>query len=305
MRKSETVELLDIFLQTEGRPAELFIKACESAQALRIYICLDADNLNKIISKIKKRTTGKELYEKLVDKQPSINVSLETYDNVVEQVRKDMDQYFKFNGYKMANAIESQEGWIQHFYMKYYYFVNFYRIRWFFPEQLTKKTKVRKTHKKYSDFLNLARKSITEERRVQARKSAENPEASLNKTSMDGPMYNNNEKITLLDVTINDEQTDDLESQQETKCYIKKILEMSDNFEDGKYTKKLKAMLERGDCKGKSFELVLLKIFAYKAGIVTAKSVKFISGLSRMYKDKFGISNALLEKQMKQLGLKK
>ena len=305
MRKSETVELLDTFLQTEGRPAELFIKACESAQALRIYICLDADNLNKIISKIKKRTTGKELYEKLVDKQPSINISLETYDNVVEQVRKDMDQYFKFNGYKMANAIESQEGWIQHFYMKYYYFVNFYRIRWFFPEQLTKKTKVRKTHKKYSDFLNLARKSITEERRVQARKSAENPEASLNKTSMDGPMYNNNEKITLLDVTINDEQTDDLESQQETKCYIKKILEMSDNFEDGKYTKKLKAMLERGDCKGKSFELVLLKIFAYKAGIVTAKSVKFISGLSRMYKDKFGISNALLEKQMKQLGLKK
>jgi len=304
MKKSEVVDLLDQFLQAEGRPVELFVKACESSTALRIYVCLDEYNLKKVVSKIKKRTTGKELYEKLIQKQPSINISLETYDNVVEKIRQDMDQYFKFNGYKMANAIESQEGWIQHFYMKYYYFVNFYRIRWFFPEQLTKKTKVRKTHKKYSDFLNLARKSITEERRVQARKSAENPEASLNKTSMDGPMYSNNEKITLLDVT-QDNELEDMETQQDTKCYIRKILEMSDNFEDGKYTQKLKSMLERGECRGKSFELVLLKIFAYKAGIVTVKSVKFIYGLSKMYKDKFGISNALLEKQMRELGLKK
>lgn len=305
MKKSQTVELLDKFLTTEGRPVDLFLKACLSSPALRIYNCLDELNLNKVVSKIKKKITGKELYEKLIQKQPSINVSLETYDNVVESVRQDMDQYFKFNGYKMANAIESQEGWIQHFFMKYYYFANFYRVRWFFPEQLTKKTKVKKTHKKYSDFLNLARKSITEERKIQARKSAENPEASLNKTSVDGPMYSNNEKITLLDITNNECEMENFESQHETNAYIRKILQLSDEYENGKYTEKLKLILEKGDCKGKNFELVLLKIFAYKAGIVTPKSVKFIHSLSKMYKDKFGISNALLEKQMERLGIKK
>jgi len=64
-------------------------------------------------------------------------------------------------------------------------------------------------------------------------------------------------------------------------------------------------MLETGECKGKKIELVLLKIFAYKAGIVTVKSIKFINSLSRTYKEKFGISSALLNKQMRDLGIKK
>ena len=53
----------------------------------------------------------------------------------------------------MANAWGDQEDWISHFLVKYYYFSNFYRDRWFFPENLKKATKVKKTYKKYSDFL--------------------------------------------------------------------------------------------------------------------------------------------------------
>ena len=82
-------------------------------------------------------------------------------------------------------------------------------------------------------------------------------------------------------------------------------MEYAEGFEEGKYAKKIQTMLETGECKGKKIELVLLKIFAYKSGIVTARSLKFINSLSRTYKEKFGISSALLNKQMRDLGLKK
>ena len=85
----------------------------------------------------------------------------------------------------------------------------------------------------------------------------------------------------------------------------KRIIEFAKEYENGKYVDKITKMLDTGECRGKKIELVLLKIFAYKSGVVTIKSLKFINSLSRTYKEKFGISSALLNKQMKELGIKK
>lgn len=296
MKKTQTIGYLIDFINSGSNDEELFKKACQSHNDLKIYLCLEPKELSRYISKIKKNITPKELFDTLAKKQPSINISVEVYDRVVEMVRNDMEQYFKYNGFRMANAFGTQEDWISHFYVKYYYFANFYRMRWFFPEQLTKATKVKKTYKKYSDFLHLAQKSITEERRVQARKAAENPEASLNKSSMDAPVYQNNTRVTLSDIVRAD---DEFNAEHEARVFKRRILQQSENFEGGKHTQKIKEMLETGEYKGKKSELVLLRIFAYKAGMVTPKSVKFINSLSKNYKDKFGISMALLNEQMK------
>jgi len=307
MKKTQTVAYLIDFINSNGQNIESLKLACGTNTNLKIYLCLDEEDLISYAKKFKKHKTPADLLDVMIKKQPSINISVEVYDRVVESVRNDMEQYLKYNGFKMANAWEDQDGWVSHFLVKYYYFSNFYRDRWFFPENLKKATKVKKTYKKYSDFLNLARKSITEERKVQARKCAENPEATLRKSSVDTPMFQNNQRITMLDITSRQDVSEDqmFDSYHEALSIKRKIMEYAENFEDGKYAKKIQTMLETGECKGKKIELVLLKIFAYKSGIVTAKSIKFINSLSRTYKEKFGISSALLNKQMRELGIKK
>ena len=302
MKKTQTISYLIDFVNSEYKDANALKKACETNTNLKIYLCLDDEDFSKYALNMVRGLQPKDIFDLLVKQQPSINISVEVYDRVVEMVRNDMEQYFKYNGYKMANAFGTQEDWINHFYVKYYYFVHFYRDRWFFTENLTKPTKVKKTYKRYSDFLNLARKSITEERKVQARKAARNPEASLNKQSIDSPIYQNNDRVTLLDVTTVE---DNMHDNSEVKIIKYKIAQMSENYENGKYTDKILQMLDTGDCKGRKTELVLLKIFAYKAGIVTPKSLKFINKLSKNYKDKFVISTELLNKQMRAAGLKK
>ena len=309
MKKNQTISLLHDFMDSNFENIEIFKEACDTNTNLKIYMCLTDDKISEVIEKIKVYKKPNEIMEYLLKTQPSINVSLEVYENVVEKVRTDMEQYLKYNGFKMANAWGDQNDWTNHFYVKYYYFVNFYKDRWFFPETLKKETKVRRTYKKYSDFLNLARKAITEERKVQARKAAENPEATMNKTSVDSPMFQNNTRITMLDITHsnNSQESDEetFESYHNAQTLKRKILEFASLYESGKYRDRINQMLETGECRGKKNELVLLKIFAYKSGVVTVKSLKFINSLSRTYKEKFGISTALVNKQMKELGLKK
>lgn len=307
MKKTQTISYLIDFIGSEGKDIEALKSACNTNANLRIYLCLDEEDLLSYAKKFKKYKSPSELLETMIKKQPSINISVEVYDRVVESVRNDMEQYFKYNGFRMANAWGTQEDWVSHFLVKYYYFSNFYRDRWFFPENLKKATKVKKTYKKYSDFLNLARKSITEERKVQARKCAENPEATLRKASIDTPMFQNNQRITMIDITSKSGTDDDqmFDSYHEAATIKRKILSYAEDFEGGKYAKKIQNMLETGECKGKKIELVLLKIFAYKSGIVTPKSLKFIGTLSKTYRERFGISTALLNKQMRELGIKK
>ena len=307
MKRTQTIAHLIDFISSEGKDIEALRRACNTNTNLKIYLCLEKNDLLAYAKKFKKIKVPSELLEQMIKKQPSINISVKVYDNVVESVRNDMEQYFKYNGFKMANAWGDQEDWISHFLVKYYYFSNFYRDRWFFPENLKKATKVKKTYKKYSDFLNLARKSITEERKVWARKCAENPEATLRKSSVDTPMFQNNQRITILDIAPNSDVNEDhmFDSYHETLSIKRKIMSFAEDYENGKYAKKIQTMLETGECKGKKIELVLLKIFAYKSGVVTSKSLKFINSLSRTYKEKFGISSALLNKQMRDLGLKK
>jgi len=307
MKKTQTIAYLIDFISSGGKDIESFKSACNTNTNLKIYLCLDEIELESYVKKFRRHKTPSDLLEQMIKKQPSINISVEVYDRVVESVRNDMEQYFKYNGFKMANAWGDQEDWISHFLVKYYYFSNFYRDRWFFPENLKKATKVKKTYKKYSDFLNLARKSITEERKVWARKCAENPEATLRKSSVDTPMYQNNQRITMLDITTKPDISEDqmFDSYHEANSIKRRIMEYAESFEEGKYAKKIQTMLETGECKGKKVELVLLKIFAYKSGIVTVRSLKFINSLSKTYKEKFGISSALLNKQMRDLGLKK
>ena len=201
MKRTQTIVYLIDFISSEYKDIESLKLACNTNTNLKIYLCLDEQDFLSYAKKLKKFKTPSDILEYLIKKQPSINISVDVYDRVVESVRNDMEQYFKYNGFKMANAWGDQEDWISHFLVKYYYFSKFYRDRWFFPESLKKATKVKKTYKKYSDFLNLARKSITEERKVWARKCAENPEATLRKSSVDIPMYQNNQRITMLDIT--------------------------------------------------------------------------------------------------------
>lgn len=307
MKRTQTIAYLIDFISSEGKDVEALKQACNTNTNLKIYLCLEEDDLLAYAKKFKRIKTPSELLEQMIKKQPSINISVKVYDNVVESVRNDMEQYFKYNGFKMANAWGDQEDWISHFLVKYYYFSNFYRDRWFFPENLKKATKVKKTYKKYSDFLNLARKSITEERKVWARKCAENPEATLRKSSVDTPMYQNNQRITMLDITSTPDVSEEhmFDSYHEAVSIKRKIMSFAEDYENGKYAKKISTMLETGECKGKKIELVLLKIFAYKSGVVTSKSLKFINSLSKTYKEKFGISSALLNKQMRDLGIKK
>lgn len=285
----------------------LFESACQGDQNLKGYLCIPKEKTEKILKKVRKMTDYKEIYNFLVQNQPCINKTVEIFDVATKLVALDLETYVTYYAYKLVNAFGSLEDYQHDLYAKFYYMVNFYKDRWFFKSTLAKKTKVKWKPMLYKDFLHLARATVSSEKRLKAYKFRTNPEASTNKISLDQVITfkgsNNQEghKLYLLD-TITSQESVSLDDHLDYITLTNKVRDFVRTYEDGKYLDIVEKLLIDSRTESTKVEKTVFKVALYKAGLwKSEKILKFIDNLSQKYKEKFGISQYLLEKQKNSL----
>lgn len=299
------------FIESNYTDYNAFIKACKNDEDLLIYTCLKKEELIPYIEKIKTLDTLEEKIKYLVDihNQPYMNETPERYERCIESIAYYLRSYIQYNGFKMANSDGDYEDWTSTFWLKYTKICNFYRDRWFYPENLKKKSTVEYNLMLYKEFVYICRMSITGERKHQAFLATQRPESSVFKTSLDFKFESNKKDSdkTLLDVLQDSKNNSDINLViTHTSTLIKKALQLSKEYEGGKYTEDLKRYYDTQDSAGFDKKTIILgKIFLYKAGLVSIKTLSFIKSLSNTYKSKFNINSALVNKQLSELKKKK
>ena len=301
MSKKTEIELFQEFINSDYTNMNIFTKLCKNNMNLTGYICINKDELNKYLENIKTLPTAKDQYDYLINNQPIINGDEQTYNKAVLILTEYLKKYINYHAFKLINAQGDINDYIPDLYQKFFYMTNFYKDRWFHSNELKKATKVKWKPMQYKEFSYIARATIAGERRLKAFKFANNPEASTNKISLSQLAYNkvsSNKSIKREDLVT---QADDLDDQTDYKNLLENINKYCTSIDDSKYVKKIQAMLTNKNIKGSKNENIILKVCLYKAGITNhLKLLTFINNLSTKYKEKFGISQALLKKQIEQ-----
>lgn len=301
MTKKTEIDYLKEFLNSNCTNYGVFEKLCKNNPNLTIYLCIGTERLNKVFETIKTIQNPREQYNYLINNQPSINESEEIFIKAVDYLAEYLKPYIKYHAFKLVNAYGDMSDYVQDLYQKLYYMTNFYKDRWFHINELKKSTKVKWRLMKYKEFSYIARATISGERRLKAYKFAKTPEASINKISLNQSAYTNPTELNDKSIKREDLLCQNYEEKDECNynnminkaCYYAKTLER------GKYAKKLTEMLHDTQIKGNKIENTLLKVCLYKAGFVnSSKLLNFINELSDKYKEKFGISQTLLNKHI-------
>lgn len=293
------------FVESNYTDINLFKKACKNNENLLIYTCLKQEELMEYIEKIKPIEGLNEKLKFLKNNQPAMNENEERYDVCITSIAGFLKNYISFNGFTMNNSDGDAEDWTSEFWLKYTKVCNFYRDRWFHPENLKKESTVSYNPILYKEFVYICRMAITGERKHQAFLATQRPETSIFKPSLDFKIDSNksDSEKSLLEVIkdpacdyeliIDKLNIDDIQ---------RRALQYSNDYMSGKYTNKIRQYYEYQDASGIDKKIQILgKIFLYKAGLVSPKSVAFIKNLSNKYKAKFNISNALLNRQLNHL----
>lgn len=291
------------FIESEYADVNLFLSACKNDENLLIYTCLTKDELQEYINTLKNLPTIDDQIKYLVNNQPAMNATLERYNRCVESIAGHLKNYIQYNGFKMANSDGDYSDWTSEFWLKYSKICEFYRIRWFYPEKLKKVSTVSYYPMLYKEFIYICRMSITGERKHQAFLATQRPDSSIFKTSLDYKLDSGNNAKTLIDIVEDEYNTSDRSSSSANYNYIiNKALELSKQYENGKYTKNLVKFYEMQDTAGLDKKTIILgKIFLYKAGLLSPKVLMFIKSLSNTYKAKFNISQDLVNAQLANL----
>lgn len=280
------------FIESGYTDIQAFLNACKNDENLLIYQCLEKDELQAYIDKLKDFDTVEEKIKYLVNNQPFANETEERFNKVTMSVAKYLKGYIEYNGFRLNNGISDAEDWTSELWAKYCKICNFYRTRWFHPDKLKKPSSVSYTPILYKEFIFISRMSLSGERKHFAFLATQNPEATLFKVSLDTKMDGDSEK-TLAEV-IPDEDHD---VEYMTECsnlnrILEKALLICKQYPDAeKYYDRIKEFYNNQDPIGFDKKTVILgKIFLYKAGLVSPKILSFIKGLSSTYKARYNIS---------------
>lgn len=302
-KRTNRKQALKKFIDSGYTDIQAFYGACKNDENLLIYTCITKEELMEYINKMKELPTVEEQVKFLVTNQPIANETVERFDRVVESIAHYLKGYIEFNGFKMNNIAGSSEDWTAEFWAKYCKICNFYRTRWFFPEQLKKESSVTYTPILYKEFIYLSRRSISGERKHKAFLAALNERDSLFRVSLDNKIESIDNDKTLADVIPDEENlTDNLIEGANVNNIIRKALSLCQEYPDSApYYDKIKDFYEKMDTAGFDKKTILLgKIFLYKAGLISAKTLAFVKALSTTYKARYNISTARVNAQLQE-----
>ena len=105
---------------------QAFLNACKNDENLLIYTCLQKEELEVYIEKMKEFETVDDQIKYLVNNQPYANETVERFDRVVESIAKYLKGYIEYNGFRMANSSGDNEDWTSEFWAKYCKICDFY-----------------------------------------------------------------------------------------------------------------------------------------------------------------------------------
>lgn len=291
------------FVESGYLDIQAFLNGCRNDENMLIYTCLKRDELQQYINKMQEFETLDEQIKYLKNNQPAMNATLERFNKCTESIAKYLKGYIEFNGFKMANRCQSYEDWTSEFWAKYCKICEFYRTRWFFPEKLKKESSVVYSPILYKEFVYICRLSITGERKHLAFLATQDESSSIFNVSIDDLIEGNEGDKTLGDV-ISDEEHDIgyLTDTINTSKILEKAIEIAKNYPDAvKCLDKIKDFYEKQDPMGFDKRTIMLgRIFLYKAGLISPKTLAFVKSLSATFKARYHISNALIEAQMQE-----
>lgn len=308
MKKTNRKQNLKKFIDSDYKDIELFYNFCKNDEDLLIYTCLEQKELDKYIEEIKGLPTIQEKIQYLIGNQPFMNENIKRFDKCVRCLASYIKGYITYNGFLMSNGDGDNKDWSSEFWLKYCKICNFYRTRWFFPETLKKKSTVVYNKILFKEFLYITRRSVSGDRKHKAFLATQDVNASVFKISLDNKVDSNSDgDKTLADVVPDERDEDYILSLSNVQSIFTKALNLCSQYSDGlEYYDEIKDFYEKQDPSNFKSKVVMLgKIFLYKAGLVSPKTVSFIRSLSNTNKVKYNISIAKLNAQAKQYKLQK
>ena len=308
MKKTNRKQNFKKFVDSDYKDLELFYNFCKNDEDLLIYTCLETEELNKYIEKLKTLSTIQEQIQYLVGNQPFMNENIKRFDKCVRCLASYIKGYITYNGFLMSNGDGDNKDWSSEFWLKYCKICNFYRTRWFFPESLKKKSTVVYNKILFKEFLYITRRSVSGDRKHKAFLATQDVNASVFKISLDNKVDPNSDgEKTLADVVPDEKDENYILSLSNVKSIFKRALELCRQYSDGlEHYEEIRDFYEKQDPSNFKSKVVMLgKIFLYKAGLISPKTVSFIKSLSNTNKVKYNISIAKLNAQAKQYKLQK
>ena len=308
MKKTNRKQNFKKFVDSDYKDLELFYNFCKNDEDLLIYTCLETEELNKYIEKLKTLSTIQEQIQYLVGNQPFMNENIKRFDKCVRCLASYIKGYITYNGFLMSNGDGDNKDWSSEFWLKYCKICNFYRKRWFFPESLKKKSTVVYNKILFKEFLYITRRSVSGDRKHKAFLATQDVNASVFKISLDNKVDPNSDgDKTLADVVPDEKDENYILSLSNVKSIFKRALELCRQYSDGlEHYEEIRDFYEKQDPSNFKSKVVMLgKIFLYKAGLISPKTVSFIKSLSNTNKVKYNISIARLNSQAKQFKLQK
>lgn len=301
-------QTLKKFFESGCEDIDSFLSACKNDEDLLIYTCLTNKELNVYFDKIKTLENTQDKIRYLIENQPFMNENVSRFDKCVKCLADYIKGYINYNGFLMSNGDGDNKDWSSEFWLKYCKICNFYRTRWFFPETLKKKSTVIYNKILFKEFLYITRRSVSGDRKHKAFLATQDVNASVFKISLDNKVDPNSDgDKTLADVVPDERDENYILSLSNVQSIFTKALNLCSQYSDGlEYYDEIKDFYEKQDPSNFKSKVVMLgKIFLYKAGLVSPKTVSFIRSLSSTNKVKYNISIAKLNAQAKQYKLQK
>jgi len=309
LKRNNNKSNFEKFVKSNYTDFDAFHKACKNDENLLIYTCITRNELLPFIEEIKKIESTEDQIKYLKNNQPAMNETEERYNVCIASIAGYLKNYITYNGFVMNNANGDAEDWTSEFWLKYTKICNFYRDRWFHPETLKRATTVNYNPLLYKEFVYVCRMAITGERRHQAFLATQRVDATLFKPSLDFRVDAKGDSDKSLMDVVKDPCSDSEITQEQTgvAVIIEKALDYAKKYENGKYYKEIEAVYVNQDlAETKDRKVVILaKIFLYKAGLISPRTLSFIKSLSSKYKAKFNISTALVNRQVAEFKKKK
>jgi len=308
MKKTNRKQNLKKFIDSGYENIDLFLAGCKNDEDLLIYTCLEPNELNEYIEKIKTLPTIQEQIQYLIENQPFMNENVKRFEKCVKCLASYIKGYITYNGFLMSNGDGDNKDWSSEFWLKYCKICNFYRTRWFYPEQLKKKSSVVYNKILFKEFLYITRRSVSGDRKHKAFLATQDVNASIFKISLDNKVDPNSDgDKTLADVVPDEKDENYILNLSNIQTIFKRALELCTHYVDGlEHYDEIEDFYRKQDPSNFKSKVVMLgKIFLYKAGLVSPKTVSFIKSLSNTNKIKYNISVSKLNTQLKKLKVQK
>lgn len=92
------------FIDSGYENIDLFLRACKNDEDLLIYTCLEPEELQSYIDKMKTFPTVQEQIQYLIENQPFMNETVKRFDKCVKVLASYIKGYILYNGFLMANS---------------------------------------------------------------------------------------------------------------------------------------------------------------------------------------------------------